>query len=96
MKERLVRFNLFGQEFAFYSDAPDPEVEQSIQLLRQELEGSGKKHNRNAIPSSKMLVLGCLRLAAKCVQLENEFEHYRERQDQSIGRLVRKMSSDMD
>lgn len=95
MKERLVRFNLFGQEFAFYSDAPEHEVEQSIKLLRQELEGNGK-HNRNAIPSSKMLVLGCLRLAAKCVQLENEFELYRENQDQSIGRLVKKMSSDMD
>lgn len=95
MKDRLVRFNLFGQEFAFYSDAPDNEVELAIRLLRQELEGD-EKLSRSAIPSSKMLVLGCLRLAAKYVQLEHEFQDFKKHQDQAIDQLSEKISGVMD
>ncbi|WP_028584623.1 cell division protein ZapA [Desulfogranum mediterraneum] len=95
MKERLVRFNLFGQEFAFYSDAPSDDVEQAITLLRQELEGD-EPLGRSTIPSSKMLVLGSLRLAARCVQLEQEHQRFRETQQASIEKLVRKMSSQID
>lgn len=94
MKERLVRFNLFGQEFAFYSDAPDLEVNSAIELLRQELEG-GEKMSRSAIPSSKMLVLGCLRLAAKYVQLEQKVENRQRVQDQSVEKLIQKIIEGM-
>ena len=33
MQDRLVRFHLFGQEYTFYSDAPEEEVESAIALL---------------------------------------------------------------
>ena len=95
MKDRLVRFNLFGQEFAFYSDAPEDEVESAIDLLRSELEEDGQM-NRSAIPSSKMLVLGCLRLAAKYVQLQNEYERFRDNQGQSMAQLTEKIKNRMD
>ncbi len=94
MNDRLIRFNLFGQEFAFYSDAPEDEVEQAINLLRQELEVD-EKISRSTIPSSKMLVLGCLRLAAKYVQKEGEFHQFRQAHNQTIGNLIQKISAEI-
>jgi len=95
MQDRLVRFNLFGQEFTFYSDAPEEEVESAIALLRQELE-SGEKLSRSSVPSSKMLVLGCLRMAAKYVHLNRDFSEFRQAQECAIDRLVEKVSSGLD
>jgi len=91
MQDRLVRFNLFGQEFAFYSDAPPEEVESVIALLRRELE-SNEKQSRSAVPSSKMLVLGCLRIAAKYVHLEREHSEFRQSQEQAVANLIEKVS----
>ena len=90
--ERLVHFELFGQEFSFYTDASEEDVELIIKLVRGELgeEGQGK---RSSLPSSKMLVLGCLKIAARFVQLEKEFSTFRTRQDASIDKLINKVSS---
>ena len=93
MQDRLVRFQLFGQEFTFYSNSSEEEVESVIKLLRQELE-SDEKVSRSSVPSSKMPVLGCLRMAAKYVHLHREFEEYRSAQEAVIGRLLHKMSSE--
>jgi len=95
MQDRLVRFHLFGQEFTFYSDAPEEEVESAIALLRQELESS-EKVSRSSVPSSKMLVLGCLRMAAKYVHLNQDFMEFRQAQECAIDRLVEKVSSGLD
>lgn len=91
MEERLVRFSLFGQEFTFYSDASDSEVDEVVGILRSELEGSDGTYT-STVPSSKLLVLGCLRIAARFVKVSREFEEYRNRQDRSIDDLIGKMS----
>jgi hypothetical protein len=95
MQDRLVRFHLFGQEFTFYSDAPEEEVQTVIDLLRQELESS-EKVNRSSVPSSKMLVLGCLRIAAKYVHLNREYNEFRQVQECAISHLIDKVSSGLD
>jgi cell division protein ZapA len=95
MQDRLVRFHLFGQEFTFYSDAPEEEVQTVIDLLRQELESS-EKVNRSSVPSSKMLVLGCLRIAAKYVHLNREYSEFRQVQECTISHLIDKVSSGLD
>jgi len=95
MQDRLVRFHLFGQEFTFYSDAPEEEVESVIALLRQELESS-EKVSRSSVPSSKMLVLGCLRMAAKYVHLHREYKEFRQKQEGGIGHLIEKISLGLD
>ncbi|NLX19156.1 MAG: cell division protein ZapA [Desulfobulbus sp.] len=92
MQDRLVRFQLFGQEFTFYSNSTEEEVESVLQLLREELE-SDEKLNRGSVPSSKILVLGCLRMAARYVQLHREFEEYRAAQESAISRLLQKIST---
>ncbi len=91
MKERLVRFSLFGQEFTFYSDASESEVDEVVGILRNELEGSDGTYT-SMVPSSKLLVLGCLRIAGRYVRLSREFEEYRNRQGRSIDGLIDKMS----
>lgn len=93
--ERRVDFKLFGQEFSFYTDASEEEVEQVINLVRSELEEEGKAV-QTTLPSSKMLVLVCLRIAARFVQLEKEFKAFRNRQDKSIDSLINKVSSSID
>ena len=95
MEERLVSFNLFGQEFSFYSDAPEDEVEGAISILRDELEGT-ELAAKSTVPSSTMLVLGCLRLAARYVNLENEYSAFRTTQEQSVYRMIDKVSSGID
>lgn len=90
MQDRLVRFHLFGQEFTFYSDAAEDEVEAIIDLLQQELEG-GETVGRSAVPSSKILVLGCLRMTAKYVQLQREYQEHRQTQQRTLANLVEKV-----
>ena len=93
--ERRVSFELFGQEFSFYTDAPEEEVEAVINLVRGELD-EGDQGIRTSLPSSKMLVLVCLRIASRLVQVEKEYEQFRSRQDRSIDKLINKVSSSMD
>lgn len=90
--ERLVHFELFGQEFSFYTDSSEEDVELILAMVRSELgaEGSGK---HSSLPSSKMLVLGCLKIAARFVQLEKEFNTFQARQDKSIDKLINKVAS---
>ena len=95
MLDRLVRFHLFGQEFTFYSDASEDEVEAIIDLLRQELEG-GETVSRSAVPSSKILVLGCLRMTARYVQLQREYQDYRQAQQRTLANLADKVGIALD
>ncbi len=94
--ERLVRFTLFGQEFSFYTDASEEDVEQVLDILRNELDAEGGTAARTSVPSSKMLVLGCLRIAARYVQLAREYDNFRRTQDNSIDHLINKVSSGID
>lgn len=92
--DRLVHFELFGQEFSFYTDATEEDVELIINMVRSELAGD-EPGKRAPLPSNKMLVLGCLKIAARYVQLGKEFETFRMQQDESIDKLITKVSSEM-
>ena len=93
--DRLVRFELFGQEFSFYTDASEEDVELIIKMVRSEL-GGEEPGKRSPLPSNKMLVLGCLKIAARVIQLEKEFSTFQARQDKSIDRLINKVSSSIE
>ena len=93
--ERQVDFKLFGQEFSFFTDAPPEDVEQVISLVRSELDECGHGF-RTSMPSSKMLVLICLKIAARYVQLNREYEQFRTQQGESIDKLISKVSSNME
>ncbi len=91
MEERLVHFQLFGQEFTFFSDVSDAEVDEIVKLVRQELEREDGRYT-SSIPSSRLLVLGCLRLASKLVQQKKKSADYRRRQDNAIDNLIDRMT----
>lgn len=93
--ERLVHIDLFGQDFSFYTDASDEDLENILALVRNELQEEGLG-TRTSLPSNKMLLLSCLKLAAKYVQLEKEFKTFRQKQDASIDKLISKVSSEME
>lgn len=93
-QERLVKIKLFGQEFSFYTDASEEDVKRTIEMVRREL-GAEEKGKHSPLPSNKMLVLGCLKIAARCIQLETEFDAFRKNQDDSIDKLIDKVSSNI-
>ncbi|MCL7487793.1 MAG: cell division protein ZapA [Desulfobulbaceae bacterium] len=93
--ERLVHFELFGQEFSFYTDASREDVDHIIKMVRAELDEEGSV-KRTSLPSNKILVLCCLKIAARYIQLEKEFSAFRSRQDASIDKLINKVSSGME
>ena len=95
VKERMVNFTLFGQDFSFFTDAPEEESTRIIRMVQEELE-AGNIGTRSNVPSSKMLVLGCLRIAARYVELEKEYKEFRRKQDVSIDKLIDKVSSEIE
>ena len=57
--ERLVRFNLLGQELAFYTGASEQEVEDILQLVRQQIDENSALSG-GSIPASPVSdVLDC-------------------------------------
>jgi cell division protein ZapA len=85
--ERLVRFELIGHEFAFYTAAPEEEVDEIIQMvtdLVQENSGSG---GSGSIPVGKVAVLASLNIASRYVELKREFVTYKQETDKRLLKL---------
>jgi cell division protein ZapA len=93
--ERRVQFDLYGQEFSFYTEASEEEVAQVIRIVRTELDEQIHGVRGPSLLSTKMLVLCCLKIAARYVELETEYNRFRNRQDESIDKLINKVSSGM-
>ena len=90
--ERKVIITLFDREFTFYTDAPEEEVARVITLVREEL-NSPAHSGGSALPDSKILILACLRLAARLVELEKDHKAFCTKQESSIDKLIHKVSS---
>ncbi|MDW7773383.1 MAG: cell division protein ZapA [Desulfobulbaceae bacterium] len=93
--ERRVQFDLYGQAFSFYTDASEEEVAQVISLVRDEL-GEQRQGKVPALLTTKTLVLCCLKIADRYVRLDKEYNRFRNRQDESIDKLINKVSSGID
>lgn len=95
MQERRVDFQLFGQEFSFYSDAPDEEIRQVIALLKEEF-ASQEKAGTKTLPSTNLLVFGCLRMTVRLVRERAESQAAFAEQQRSIGAIIAKVVSHLD
>ncbi|MCK5516228.1 MAG: cell division protein ZapA [Desulfobulbaceae bacterium] len=91
-KERLVRFELLGQEHAFYTAASEEEIE-SIFSLVSSLVDTGSSHSSGTLPVSKVAILACLNIASRYVKLEREFEEYKYNSGARIIRLNEEISA---
>jgi cell division protein ZapA len=99
MEERLISFTLYGQEFSFYSDVPDDEVEEAVSILRQELGEPEECGPTTTVPSSTLLVLACLRIASRHVRLQRDFDQFYaerkkyKRSNEVISKLIDQIST---
>ncbi len=91
-KERLVRFELLGQEHSFYTAAPEEEIE-SIYSLVSGLVESSSPHSSATLPVSKVAILACLNIASRYVKLKREFDEYKANSGTRIVRLNEEISA---
>lgn len=75
-KERLITFELLGQEYKFYSAASEDDVKSILSLVQQLVEENSSQQV-GTLPASKIAILACLNIASRFVKLEQEFKEYK-------------------
>lgn len=85
--ERLVRFELIGHEFAFYTGAPEEEVTEIIELVTDLIRENSSSGASGSIPVGKVAVLASLNIASRYVELKRDFRKYKEGVESRLGRL---------
>lgn len=86
--ERLVKFEVLGQEYPLQTDAPEDEVREILDLVKSQLETHS---NTTTLMPAKLAVLVSLNMAGKYVRLNREFEQYKRDNDEKISLLVDKI-----
>lgn len=84
--ERLVRFELLGQEYKFYTASSEEEFRSILSLVRQLVE-TGSPQTTGTLPVGKVAILACLNVASRYVKLAQEFEAYKRDSEERIVRL---------
>ncbi len=84
--ERLVKFEVLGQEYSLSTDAPEGDVREILDLVKAQLEEVSRGSSRG-LPANKAAILTSLNMAGQYVRLKREFAEYRQRVEQSLGRL---------
>ncbi|PLX49514.1 MAG: cell division protein ZapA [Desulfobulbaceae bacterium] len=82
--ERVVKFEVLGQEYPLYTDAPEEDVQEILGLVKSQLEGQG---HRSSLPVNKVAILASLNMAGKYVRLKRDFEEYRSKIQESVDRI---------
>ena len=88
--ERLVKFEICGQEYPLHTDAPEDDVREILDLVKSQMEVHTKS---SKILSVKIAVLVSLNMAAKYVRLKRDFERLQQREDKKICDLVSQIES---
>jgi cell division protein ZapA (FtsZ GTPase activity inhibitor) len=84
--ERLVKFDLLGQEYKFYTAASEEELKSILSLVRQLVE-KGSAQSTGTLPVGRVAIMACLNVASQYVKLKQEFDDYRWDSEQRIVRL---------
>jgi cell division protein ZapA len=90
--ERLVRFKLLGQEYAFYTGASEAELELVFSLVKSLIE-ENISGPQGTLPISKVAIQACLNIASRYVKLQQDFEAYRSDAEERLGILNEQISS---
>ena len=88
--ERLVCFQLLGQEYKFYTAAGEEEMAEILALVR-ELVADDPAASRGTLATGKAAIMACLNIASRYVQLRREHEHYRDEATNRFRRLTREI-----
>lgn len=84
--ERMVTFELLGQEYKFYTAASEEEMKSILTLVRQLIE-DGSAQSTGALPVSRLAILTCLNIASRYVKLQQEYADYIRDSELRIVRL---------
>ncbi|MDA8160310.1 MAG: cell division protein ZapA [Desulfobacteraceae bacterium] len=90
--ERLVKFDILGQEYPLYTDAPEDDVREILDLVKNQIEAHAR--SSHAPLSIKIAVLVTLNMAAKYVRLKRDHERLRRREDQAVEQLVARIEEE--
>jgi len=90
--ERLVRFELMGQEYTFYTGAPESEVADVLGLVKELVEENISGAS-GAIPVSKVAVLVSLNIASRYFELRSEFERYKANTEERMAGLAKRIDT---
>lgn len=93
--ERLVRFELIGHEFAFYTSAPEKEVDEIIQMVRGLIQENSGSSASGSIPVGKVAVLASLNIASRYVELKRDFTEYKQETDKRLLKLGGKIAEQL-
>lgn len=85
--ERLVRFELIGHEFAFYTTAPEKEVDEIVQMVTKLVRDNSGSSTSGSIPVGKVAVLASLNMASQYVELKRDFAKYKQETDERLLKL---------
>jgi len=85
--ERLVKFEVLGQEYPLYTDAPEEDIEEILHLVKMQIENSSKS-SKSLLPANKVAVLTSLNMAGKYVRLKRDFEQYKQQMSELVERLT--------
>lgn len=83
--ERLVKFEVLGQEYPLYSDASEEDVAEILDLVRSQFESYAR--SSSSLPVNKLAILTSLNMAGKYVKLKRDFEQYKHRVDAIVGKV---------
>ena len=86
--ERLVRFELIGQEFAFYTAAPEEEVDEIISMVTDLVLQNSSSGKLGSIAIGKVAVLASLNIASRYVELKRDFAQYKKKTEGRLLKLV--------
>lgn len=84
--ERLVKFELLGQELQFYTASSEEELRMIFSLVRQLVE-TDLPTTTGTLRVGKVAILACLNIASRYVKLLHEFEGYKRDSEERIVRL---------
>ncbi len=75
--ERLVRFKLLDQVYSFYTGASEEEMAAILALVRERFY-DGDRLPKGTVPTNKVAMMACLKMASDYLRLEKEFANYRQ------------------
>lgn len=93
--ERLVRFELIGQEFAFYTGAPEEEVAEIIKMVIDLVEENSSPGATGSIAVGKVAVLASLNIASRYVELKRDFSAYKQETETRLSRLGNQIGAEL-
>lgn len=89
--ERLVKFDVLGQEYPLYTDAPEEDVKEILNLVKSQLEAYSQVSS--TLPPNKIAILASLNMAGKYIKLKRDLEQLKKNVKDSAEKLTIKIDS---